>query len=96
MANELSIPFTIAKTADEAFEEAKKQITPEYVAKFNVKADVDIDNTKKEIVAKGKGFKLSLSFSGTETSVGVELSFLLRPFKKQVLDAIERKLKKHV
>ncbi|OIQ15904.1 MAG: hypothetical protein BM556_16540 [Bacteriovorax sp. MedPE-SWde] len=91
----LSVKYYVASSASEAFELAKAQITPEYVAKFNVPANITYPGNHT-INAKGKGFDLSLFFEETECRVEIKLSFLLKPVKGKVLDTIENKLKKTV
>lgn len=93
---DLSVNYSVAKNADEAYELAKLQITPDYIAKFNVPCNIDYDPSSKKIIAKGKGFTLTLCFEQTHSVVDLELSFLLKPVKRKVLDTIENKLKKTV
>lgn len=93
---DLSIPYNNVTNADEAFALAKEVITPEYVAKYNVKADVSFDEPSKTITATGKGFDLSLYFADGQAEVNIKLSLLLRPVKKTVLDAVGRKLEKTI
>ncbi|OUR97235.1 hypothetical protein A9Q84_12985 [Halobacteriovorax marinus] len=93
---DLSVNYNIAKTRDEAFALAKSEITPEYVAKFNVKADISYDEAKGIMEAKGKGFTLTLDFDDSKCEVSLKLSFLLRALKGKILGKIENKLQKHV
>lgn len=91
----LSVNYSIAQSADEAYELAKAQITPEYVAKFNVPADITYPGNHT-INAKGKGFELTLKFEEDRCLVDLDLSFLLKPVKGKVLETVENKLKKTV
>ncbi|MDC1175076.1 polyhydroxyalkanoic acid system family protein [Bacteriovoracaceae bacterium] len=93
---DLRISYYIAKSQSEAYELAKAQITPEYVEKFKVKADINYNPSAGLIEAKGKGFTLSLKFDETKVVVNLDLSFMLKPFKSTILDTVERKLKKTV
>jgi hypothetical protein len=93
---DLQVPYKQAKSKDEAYKIACEQITPDYVAKFNVKAEIAYDESRGLIKAVGKGFTLELSFKETQADVSLELSFLLKAFKKTILETIERKLNKHV
>lgn len=92
----LSVSYNVATSAKEAYDLAKAQITPDYVAKFNVPCDIDYSPEKNEISAKGKGFTLILKFEENKCNVELDLSFLLKPLKGKVLDTIENKLKRHV
>lgn len=93
---DLSVSYSKAAGQEEAFGLAKEQITPEYVEKFNVKADINYDESAGKMEATGKGFTLTLSFDDTKCDVNLKLSMLLRPLKKKILEKIERKLTKHV
>lgn len=93
---DLSVKYKQLSTAQEAYQEALKQITPEYINKWNLKADVTCDEPSKSMVAKGKGFDLTLKFLESECQVTLNLSFLLKPFKSNVLEQIQRKLEKHL
>ena len=93
---DLRVPYKQLTTAEEAYQEALKQITPEYINKWNIKADITCDEPKKSMTAKGKGFDLTLNFLASECQVELNLSFLLKPFKSNVLEQIQRKLEKHL
>lgn len=93
---DFKVPYSNVTTKDEAFDVACAQITQEYIAKFNVKADVSTDKVSGNITAKGKGFKLSLDFKDDGVELSSEFGLLLRAFKGKVLGTIERKLKKYV
>jgi len=93
---DLKVPYNNITNADEAFNTAKSLITADYIAKWKVKADVTLDDTRKCITAKGKGFTLNLTFNESEAEVDCDLSFMLKAFKGTILEAIESKLKKHI
>ncbi|WP_127715992.1 polyhydroxyalkanoic acid system family protein [Halobacteriovorax sp. HLS] len=93
---DLSVSYKIASTQQDAFALAKAQITPEYVDKFNVKAEINYDEASGIMEATGKGFTLTLEFDDSKCDVNLKLSMLLRPLKKKILEKIEKKLSKHV
>ncbi len=93
---DLKVPYKNVKTKEEAYKQAQEVITPEYIAKWKVKADINCDDAKNCIHAKGKGFALELVFTDDEAMVKCDLSMMLRPFKKTVLETIENKLKRHI
>lgn len=93
---DLAVSYKNVKNQDEAYQEALKQITPEYISKWNIKADVNCDEANHCMSAVGKGFELKLDFKENECQVFLKLSLLLKPFKKNVLETIERKLEKHL
>lgn len=93
---DLSVNYNKATSKGEAYELAKAQITPEYVEKFNVKADIAYDETSHSMKATGKGFTLDLQFEDDRCDVSLKLSLVLRPLKKKILATIEKKLEKNV
>ncbi len=93
---DLSVSYNAASNSGEAFDLAKVQITPEYVAKFKVHPEIVYDKDALEMVATGKGFTLKLIFTDSECQVHLKLSLILRALKGKILDGIERKLERHI
>ena len=93
---DVKVPYANTTNKDEAFDMAMEQITEEYIAKFNVKAEVKTDKATGNITATGKGFKLALDFKEDGVEISSEFGFLLKAFKGKVIETIERKLKKYV
>jgi len=87
---DLTVNYNHLNNKEEAYAAVKESVTPELLSKFQVKAELDYQEDK--IVAKGKGFKLIMSFEDNACTVKVELSFLLKPLKKKVLEGIEKQL----
>lgn len=79
---------------EEAFLAVKKAITPETLAKFKVSADIDANESLNTIRAKGTGFDLNMVFLEDAVDINLDLSFMLKPFKKKVLETIESMVKK--
>lgn len=92
----LKIDYKQLTNADEAYAKVKQIITPEYIAKFQVKADINYDDAKKIVVAKGSGFTLELCFLDKHCDVDLDLSFLLKPLKGKILEKIEGQIKKNL
>lgn len=90
----LNISYEKTKNAQEAYDSVKRAITPETIAQFNVKADLDYIDDQKRILAKGKGFDLDMSFYDTEVSINLDLSFMLKPFRSNVEKILTKKLSK--
>lgn len=82
------------KTA--AYQAVKEFITPETLEKWKVKANVDYNDGKQEIHAKGKGFELNINFLDTEAQAELKLSMLLRPLKGKIEENLEKQLKRVV
>ncbi|MFT6631102.1 MAG: hypothetical protein ACJAS4_001049 [Bacteriovoracaceae bacterium] len=87
---DLRINYDKNTNKEEAYEAVKLAITPELLAKFQVKATLDY--SEDLISAKGKGFKLDLGFEPDACTVKIDLSFLLKPLKGKVLEGIEKQL----
>ncbi len=90
------VKYNQAKDKDDAFARAKAKITPEYVEKFQVKADINYDEAASKMTAKGKGFTLTLDFSEASVGVNLDVSLLLRPLKGKIVDKIKRELERNV
>ncbi|PIK15516.1 polyhydroxyalkanoic acid system family protein [Halobacteriovorax sp. JY17] len=93
---DLSVNYNKATSKTEAYELAKAQITPEYVDKFNVKAEIEYNEAAHSMKATGKGFTLDLQFEEDRCDVSLKLSLILKPLKKKILGTIEKKLEKNV
>lgn len=81
---------------EDAYNAAKKAITPELIDRFKVKADISYDDTNKIVKAKGKGFDLNIQFNQSDCDINLDLSFLLKPLKSKVLETIEKQVKRIV
>lgn len=93
---DLSVNYNKATSKSEAYDLAKAQITPEYVDKFNVKADISYDESAHKMKATGKGFTLELHFEEDRCDVSIKLSLILKPLKKTILGKIESKLERNI
>ena len=92
----IKIDYKQTTNSDEAYAKVKTVITPEYVEKFQVKADVKYDDAKKIVTAKGSGFTLTLCFQPDHCDVDLDLSFLLKPLKNKILEKIEGQIKRNL
>lgn len=92
----VKISYQKATNADDAFNKAKALITPEYIEKFQVKADIKYDDAAKKVTAKGSGFTLNLVFLQDHCDLDIDLSFLLKPLKGKILEKIEGQIKKNL
>jgi hypothetical protein len=90
----LKIDYVKMSNKDEAYTKVKEFITPDLIAKFNVKAEFDYNEADKKIKAKGKGFDFALDFQEDHVNLDLKLSLLLKPLKGKVLDALERQVNK--
>jgi len=92
----IKVNYVTVTNGDEAFLKIKSLITPEYIQKFQVKATISYDETKKIIKATGSGFTLTLSFFNTYCEIDIELSLLLRALKTTILTKIQDQITKNV
>jgi hypothetical protein len=93
---DLKVNYNSAKDKNEAYEMVEKAVTPEYIAKWKIKAQLTYEPDKQIISAKGKGFKLTLDFKDSYLEVNLDVSFLLRPLGKRFLKSINEELEKVV
>jgi hypothetical protein len=89
---DLKIPY-VKVDKGSAYESAKK-IIPEALEKFGVKADVNCTDPQCLISAKGTGFEAKIHFGDQAAEVNLDLSFLLKPMKGKILEALEKQIKK--
>ncbi len=92
----LKIEYKEITNADQAYNKIKSLITPEYIQKFQVKADIIYDDPGKKVTAKGSGFKLDLCFFEKHCELDLDLSFLLKPLKSKILEKIEGQIKRNL
>ena len=92
----IKVNYINVTKCDEAFFKIKSLITPEYIQKFQVKAAISYDETKKILKATGSGFTLTLSFFDTYCDIDLELSLILRALKSKILAKIEDQIKKNL
>ena len=92
----LKIDYKTVNGPKEAYDKVKSLITPEYIQKFQVKADVTCDDTKKVVQASGSGFTLTLRFLESYCDVDLELSLILRALKSKILEKIEHQITKNL
>ena len=90
------IDYKQTKNKDEAFQKVKALITPEYLEKFHIEAELEFKESKKEAIAKGKGFTLTMKFCESHCDVDLDLSLLLRPLKTKILSKIEHQIAKNL
>ena len=93
---DLDVEYEKVGDVDEAWIAVKANITPELMARFKVKADITYKESSKEIVAKGKGFELSINLLDDKAIGKIKLSLLLRPLKSKIIQGIEKQLKRVV
>jgi len=92
----LAVDYKKTSSKDEAFSSVREVITPEYISKFKVKADVDYDESDKIITATGKGFTLVFSFDESQVGLDLKLSLMLKPLRGQIEGMMVKELKKVV
>ena len=86
------VEYNKLKDKIEAYAAVKEAVTPEMLAKFQVKAQLEY---KEDLItAKGTGFKLDMGFDESGCWYKLDLSFLLKPLKGKILAGIEKQLQK--
>ena len=84
----VKIPYKNVSNKEEAFSAVKGAVTPELLAKWQVKADVTYGDYT--VNAKGKGFELRVDFHEDHCEVAVDLAFLLKPLKGKILEGVQK------
>jgi hypothetical protein len=92
----VKINYNQVTNADDAYKKVRALITPEYIEKFQVKADLVYDDVAKKVTAKGTGFTLVLCFLQDHCDLDLDLSFLLRPLKGKIMEKLEGQIKKNL
>lgn len=92
---DLTINYEKVTNKEEAYSAVKARITPELIAKWNVKADFTY-NENASIVAKGKGFELTMNFDEATATVDLKLGILLKAFRGKVLESVDRQLRRAI
>ena len=90
---DLRIPYGKVTNKEEAYSVVKKNITPQTMERFKVKAELDYNDQARCIMAKGPGFTMNLTFEDSQACIKLDLSLLLRPLKNKVLQTLEKQLK---
>ena len=85
----MNIAYSKVSSPEEAFEKVRRIITPEYIAQFKVKAEVEERAEELTLIATGRGFTLKLMFLDEKTSIDLKLSFLLKGLKSRILKQIK-------
>ena len=96
-----TIEHQTAKPVDETFGVVKKILSNESeIKKFDPKAKVQIDETRRSCQVTGGQFKAEMNVSengsGSQVSVHVDIPFLLTPFKGKIQDTLQKMLGKHL
>jgi hypothetical protein len=92
---ELKVPYAQITDRKKGYDQAKNLI-PEVISKFGVKAEINNDDENTILSAKGSGFTAKIAFEEKEAVITLDLGFLLKPFKGKILETIEKQLKKVV
>lgn len=88
----LELNYNNMSNKDEAYSAIKSKVNEEMISKFKVKAAVVADDENQKIIAKGKGFELTLDFLETKLVVDLDLSFLLKPLRSKINSELEKEL----
>lgn len=90
---DLEIEYKNLDNKADVYNKIKEEVGP-MLEKFQVKADLDFKDD--EIIAKGKGFDLCLKTLEDRCTIDMKLNFLLKPLRGQILNSLEKQLKKFI
>jgi hypothetical protein len=88
------IDYTRHEDKMSAYHSVKTNITPEVIARFNVKADMYYDDNLPMITATGKGFTVTMKFDDSLVDLDLDLSFLLKPARGKIEEMLTKQLKR--
>ena len=92
----VKVQYEKINDATAAFDKVKTNITPETIAKYNVKADLQYLADEKRILAKGSGFQMKMDFMADHVLIDLDLSLFLKPFKTKILESLEKQIRRLV
>ena len=91
----LITPYCQCQTPEEAYSVVKEKV-PKALSKWNIKADIDWDDSSRQVTAKGKGFKMEMNFEEGQLVTEMDFSFPLSMLKKTIIPSLEGELKKYL
>jgi len=90
------IPYSKLREKNKAFNSIKGAAESGAFNSLKVKASFEYKQSSYEIVATGKGFKLSLLFREDSVQIGLELGFLYKALRSQIESALEKELSSRI
>ncbi|MBD64465.1 MAG: hypothetical protein CME62_04620 [Halobacteriovoraceae bacterium] len=88
----INIPYNSATNKDDAYNAVRSAITPELLAKWQVKANIEYN--EYNMTAKGSGFALNVDFLEDHCVVSLKLNLLLKPLQGKIAEGIEKQFKR--
>jgi len=91
---DLKLNYSNVTNKEEAYNAVKLAVTPELLAKWQVK--VELEYNTDNISAKGKGFTLNVDFKDDHCAIKLDVSFLLKPLKGKILEGVAKQFQRVV
>tara|TARA_B100000886_G_C20292646_1_gene436133 strand:- start:434 stop:727 length:294 start_codon:yes stop_codon:yes gene_type:complete len=93
-----SIWYNKANSAKEGFNLASSFLeSSEVKRKFPVEVDFTFINLDSpQIIGKGNGFEVTLTFFDSEVSIDLKLKLMLKPLKGRIIDSLSDEIKRVV
>jgi len=91
-----NVYYNKAANAQEGFSLASEFLKSSHAkSKFPVEIDFSfIDGASPQVIGKGKGFEVRLSFFDQQVSIDIELKLMLRPLKGRIIDTLSDEIKR--
>ena len=86
------LDYTKAADEVEAFKIVRENMTDDYLSQFHIEHEISYDDKKRTMIASGRGFTLTVIFKEEWVECELDMSFLLKPFKRKVLNALKGQL----
>jgi hypothetical protein len=88
----LKVQYNKVEDPKDAYNLVKKNLDPQEWQAFGIEASITCQDRQRLICAEGSGFKLQIKFQQNEADLDLELSLLLKAFKKKIMQMIEQRL----
>ncbi|RLA65854.1 MAG: hypothetical protein DRQ88_04275 [Epsilonproteobacteria bacterium] len=88
----IQVPYTHSKNKLDAYSKAKKLITADYFADWDVEINIEYADEHPRIICQGSGFRLQINFEDQSCETYVELAFKYKLFKGTIEKRISKEL----
>ena len=91
-----SVYYNKANNAQQGFDLASNFLkSSEGRSKFPMEIDFSfISGASPQVIGKGKGFEVVLSFYDAEVAINLKLKFMLKPLKGKIIDTLTDEIKR--
>jgi hypothetical protein len=88
----MQIKYKKTNNIQDAYRVVKGRINHDALAKMNIKADITCQDERPAILAKGKGFSVSISFHTDHCHCELDLTLMLKPFRARIEESLKKEI----